>query len=120
MLDNQAELYGVKTKEVNQAVKNFDHLIRVKYSNALPTAFTEKGLYMLAAILKSPKATETTIAIVETFAKIRELSSLVNELPDIHEKDEQKSLMQRGSELFSEVMNDGALEIARDETTVEL
>ena len=33
-------------------------------------AFTEKGLYMLATILKSPKATQTTIAIIETFAKI--------------------------------------------------
>jgi hypothetical protein len=35
-----------------------------------PKAFTEKGLYMLAIILKSEKATQTTIAIVETFAKI--------------------------------------------------
>jgi len=41
----------------------------------LPKAFTEKGLYMLATILKSQRATNTTIAIVETFAKIREFSN---------------------------------------------
>ena len=33
----------------------------VKYT---PKAFTEKGLYMLATILKSPTATQTTLAIV--------------------------------------------------------
>ena len=77
-----AELYGVETREINQAVrnnpdkfpsnykltlsdeeksevvKNFDHLSLLKFSHALPTAFTEKGLYMLATILKSPTATQ--------------------------------------------------------------
>jgi len=80
-----AELYGVRTKEINQAVRNnpekfpegyvfqlnndekeelvkiFDHLQRVKFSPQLPNAFTEKGLYMLATILKSPLAVQTTI-----------------------------------------------------------
>jgi len=39
----------------------------------IPKAFTEKGLYMLATILKSPKASRTTLAIIETFAKVREV-----------------------------------------------
>ena len=66
-----ADLYGVETKRINEAVKNnpkkfpdgyllilceedkmevvenFDHLSVLKYSHAPPTAFTEKGLYML-------------------------------------------------------------------------
>lgn len=98
-----ATLYGVKTREVYQAIKNnpekfpngyilsldknekaevlkiFDNP-KIKFSPALPKAFTEKGLYMLATILKSKQATETTIAIVETFAKIRELSRTISEL----------------------------------------
>jgi hypothetical protein len=81
-----ASLYGVETMRINEAVKNnpdkfpegyvielspkekkevieiFDNP-KVKFSPALPKAFTEKGLYMLATILKSPKATETTIEI---------------------------------------------------------
>lgn len=89
-----AELYGVETKEINKAVRNnpdkfpegyifelqqtekqyvvenFHHLENVKYSPVVPKAFTEKGLYMLATILKSPQATQTTIAIIEAFAPI--------------------------------------------------
>jgi hypothetical protein len=77
---NVAELYGVETREINQAVKNnpdkfpkgyvfeleksekeeviknFDKLPS-KYSPSIPKAFTEKGLYMLATILKSLRAT---------------------------------------------------------------
>ena len=79
-----ARIYGVETKEVNQAVKNnpdkfphgyiieadkdelvkiFDRFKNLKHSTIQPKAFTEKGLYMLATILKSPQATATTIAI---------------------------------------------------------
>ncbi len=92
-----AELYQVETKRINEAVRNnpdkfpegyiiyltieeFEDL-RSKISTAkfmktrvAPKAFSEKGLYMLATVLKSPIATQTTIAIVETFTQIRELS----------------------------------------------
>lgn len=78
-----AELYGVQTKEVNKSVKNNPEkfpdgylltiekeelaILRSKISTAnispksrvFPKAFTKKGLYMLATILKSPKAGET-------------------------------------------------------------
>ena len=93
-----AQLYGVETRVVNQAVKNnpdkfpegflipltlsekkeviknFDHLESLKFSPVNPTAFTESGLYMLATILKSPRATQTTLAIIRTFVQIRELA----------------------------------------------
>ena len=39
-------------------------------TRVMPKAFTEKGLYMLATILKSPQATQTTIAIIEIFQKL--------------------------------------------------
>jgi hypothetical protein len=59
-----AELYGVETNVdmTRFAVENFDRKTKSK-SRYLPKAFTEKGLYMLATILKSPRATQTTIAI---------------------------------------------------------
>ena len=139
-----AELYGIETKDVNRAVKNnpdkfpdgylitlsdkeksevvknFHHLNVLKFSHAQPTAFTEKGLYMLATILKSPTATQTTIAIVETFTKIRELSRVINQIPDINEEVKQKSLMQRSGEILSEILNSNNLEVTEDETTLEL
>jgi len=143
LLDSDvAMLYGVETKRINEAVgNNLDkfpegyilHLnleewqnLKSKISssswggkNKLPKAFTEKGLYMLATILKSPKATQTTIAIVETFAKIRELSRNVSELAKKTEKEKQNSLMQKSGEIISDVLG-SSLEISDMETDVEI
>ena len=111
-----ARLYGVNTMRINEAVRNnpdkfptgyimeltkdeknevienFDNP-KLKFSPVLPKAFTEKGLYMLATILKSPMATQTTIAIVETFAKIKELSRTVSRISESDNEQEQKGLI---------------------------
>jgi hypothetical protein len=115
-----AGIYGVLTKEVNQAVKNnpekfpagyiveadkdelvknFDRFKNLRHSTAQPKAFTEKGLYMLATILRNPLATMATIAIIEAFAKLRELSNVIAKLADVKEKPEQQSLIDERSEV---------------------
>jgi len=135
-----AGIYGVLTKEVNQAVKNnpdkfpagyiieadkdelvknFDRFKILKHSTAQPKAFTEKGLYMLATILRSPQATAATIAIIEVFAKLRELSNVIAKLADVKEKQEQQSLMQRSGDIFSELIGND-LPVSGTETTFEL
>jgi hypothetical protein len=88
--------------------------------NKPPTVFTEKGLYMLATILKSPKAAQTTIAIVETFAKIRSLAKTINQIPESKEKGQLKALLQKSGEILADVLDDNALEITGDETTIEI
>ena len=139
-----ADLYGVETKRINEAVsnnpekfpdgyilelskneknelvENFDRFNRQKHSTAIPKAFTEKGLYMLATILKSPKAVETTIAIVEAYAKLKELARVITEVPQ-HEDDKvvQQSLVQHGGQLAAELLSD-TLPIQSSETSVEL
>jgi phage regulator Rha-like protein len=144
LLDSDvAWLYGVDTNDVNQAVKrNPDkfpegYVIvltenekkevaticgnpKIKFSPTLPNAFTEKGLYMLATILKSEKATDTTIAIVEAFAKMRELSNTVAELvksPDDTQK--QAEVMQKSSEILSDMVTK-ELKITGTETSFEI
>jgi hypothetical protein len=97
-----------------------ENLGRGQHTKYKPQAFTEKGLYMLATILKSPKATQTTIAIVETFAKIRELSKTISRLPDIEEESQQKILMEKSSEILAEVIDDNILEISGDEISLEV
>lgn len=139
-----AELYGVQTKEINQAVrnnprkfpegyiwelneieksevvKNFDHLQKLRFSPQFPKAFTEKGLYMLATILKSPKAEDTTIAIVETYAKLKELSRVIVEIPQQEDnKQEQRILLHRGGQLVEEILSD-MLPKQSSETSFEL
>ena len=99
--------------------KNFDHLKKLKFSPYLPKAFTEKGLYMLATIIKSEQATSTTLVIIETFSKIRELSRTVKELSTIEDKKDQKNLMQRSGELIAEILDDD-LQTTEEETTIEL
>ena len=88
-------------------------------SRVKPKAFTEKGLYMLATILTGKKATETTIAIIETFTKIRELSRTVAQLAEISDEKEQKTLMQKSGEIISDLLGE-EMKTTDTETTVEL
>jgi len=99
MLDSiLAELYGVGTKVLNQAVKRnierfpedfmfqlsdkeAEHLrsqiVTSKMSRGgrryLPFAFTEQGVAMLSSVLKSKRAVEVNIAIMRTFVKLRQI-----------------------------------------------
>ena len=137
-----AEIYGVETKRINEAVKNnpdkfpsgyiieldkteWDGL-KSKFSTSikggkvkLPTAFPEKGLYMLATILKSPQAVQATLSIIETFSKIRELSRNIKTLSNIKDKTEQQNLMQRSGELIASIFDDD-LQTTDTETSIEL
>ena len=113
-----AAFYGVETKRINEAVGNnpdkfpsgyilelakdeWDGL-KSKFSTSikggktkLPKAFTEQGLYMLATILKSPQATQTTLAIIEAFTKMRQLGRNIRELADTTSDADKKQLMHR-------------------------
>ena len=79
-----AQLYGVETRDINKAVtnnpekfpegyiielnedekkelvENFHRFNKLKHSTVNPKVFTEKGLYMLATIIKSKVATQTS------------------------------------------------------------
>ena len=138
-----AEIYGVETKRINEAVKNnqerfpegyiielsvkeknklvenFDRFALLKHSVVNPKAFTEKGLYMLATILKSKIAIQTSIVIIETFAKVKELTNTINELSTNPPKEQQQSLMQKSGEIISELL-DNDLKTSESETTIEL
>jgi hypothetical protein len=92
-----AELYDVPTKRLNEQVKrnqarfpedfvfrlsaqekaevvaNCDHLNRLRFSPALPYAFTEHGAIMAAAVLNSARAIEVSVYVVRAFVRLREL-----------------------------------------------
>ena len=105
-----AALYGVETKRINEAVRNNAdkfpeeymyetsdaemEVLRSKFSTIKSESgsghhskynykvFTERGLYMLATILRGPRAIQATFAIIETFARVR---SLKRELLALHD-----------------------------------
>ena len=138
-----AVLYGVETKRVNEAVRNnpdkfpedymfvltTDELqdLRSKISSTnvstksrtLPKVFTEKGLYMLATILKSERATAVTFAIIETFTKVRALKRELIELHKETDTHEQKTKMRHFGEVLSDIVMPD-LETSETESTLEL
>ncbi len=98
MLDRDlANLYGVATKALNQAVRrNRDRfpadfmfqltwaeletlqlrsqivtLEKGKHIKYLPLVFTEHGVAMLSSVLRSSKAVQVNIEIMRTFARLR-------------------------------------------------
>jgi len=96
MLDaDLAEVYGVPTKRLNEQMKrndsrfpedfvfqlnaeekaevvaNCDHLEKLKFSKALPYAFTEHGALMAASVLNTEKAVETSLFVIRAFVRLR-------------------------------------------------
>ena len=95
-----ADLYGVPTKALNQAVKrngarfpqdfmfqltkaekaelvtNCDHLAKLKFSSSLPYAFTEHGAIQAANVLASSQAIEMGIYVVRAFVQLRQATAL--------------------------------------------
>lgn len=115
-----ADLYGVPTKALNQAVKrnagrfppdfmfqldaaerakvvtDCDHLAKLKYSRALPYAFTEYGAVALANVLASAQAVEMGIYVVRAFVRLRQAAGLhadlAQRLVELEEKTERLEL----------------------------
>ena len=109
-----AELYGVKTKYLNQQVrrniKRFpqefmfaltleerDELVAIcnrfrtmKHASALPQVFTEHGVAMLASVLRSERAIKMSIIVVKAFVRLREIMSMhkefANQLRELEKK----------------------------------
>lgn len=126
-----AMLYGVETKQINQAVQRnrekfpegFILELNNKESEVLRSqivtleqgkghyskynfkAFTEKGLYMLATILKSKQAVKTTIAIIETFTMMRNLAQNIEELQDVSLDDnKRKNILLQSGKIMAEAI----------------
>ena len=139
-----AALYGVETKAVNQAVKRnaerfYDGYIltltqeecsrsqivtmngtrgsNIKY---LPHAFTEKGLYMLATVLRSPRAIQATHAIIETYAQVRAMVRDMEALQALKDGSvEQASKLTQAGHKLASLIGDN-LSTDSTKTTIEL
>jgi len=70
-----------------------------QYGGTNPWVFTEKGLYMVATILKSKNALNATFVIIETFAKIKELSSNINSIMQTTDKKLQHYFAQKSNKI---------------------
>lgn len=138
-----AQLYGVETRRINEAVKNnpdkfpsgyiielsntektevvenFDHLKKLRFSPNAPKAFTEKGLYMLATILKSPMAINTTIAIIEAFSQLKDLTNAIYSLSKTNSEAEQITILEENIDIIANLL-DNELVVSQKETEIKI
>lgn len=134
-----AQLYGVETRDINKAVKNnpdkfpdgyiieltkeekkelvenFHRFDKLKHSTVNPKVFTEKGLYMSATILTSEKAVQTTLSIIETFAKVKELSRNINAIMKTTDEALQQELAQKSNKILEDIVEIEPDALADDE-----
>lgn len=143
-----AELYGVATKEINQAVRNNPakfpagyvveldsgevELLRSKiltlesragrghHSKHGYKVFSEKGLYMLATILKGQVATRATLAIIETYAQVRSMVRDMEALQSLKDGSvEQASQLTKAGHKLADLIGNN-LSTESTKTTIEL
>lgn len=73
-------------------IANCDHLQKLKFSKALPYAFTEFGAIQAANVLATPQAVEMGIYVVRAFVRLREMASshadLAKRLDELEQKTE--------------------------------
>jgi hypothetical protein len=138
-----AELYGVETKRINEALSrnpekfpngylielSFDEWQQVRSQFATspagggrsykPKAFTEKGLYMLATILKSPQAIETTIAIIDTFSQLKELTQAAYQFAKSTTDTQRIKIFENSTEIVASLL-DNELIVSQHETSFKI
>ena len=147
-----AALYGVQTKEVNQAVRNnpakfpegflfqltaqefADWKSKILTSNLSsteksaikmgvrrpPNAFTERGLYMLATVLKGELAIRATLAIVNAYAQLRSMVRDMEALQSLKDGSvEQAEQLTRAGHKLAALIGDN-LSTESTKTTIEL
>ena len=137
MLDRDlAELYGVTTGNLNKAVKRNMERFPNRFmfqlteqeflifqngtsswggTRKLPYAFTEQGVSMLSAVLRSPTAIQVSISIIDAFVAMRNYiattSTVTAELAEIRTK---LALLERNDEDNAEAINDLSEDMRRE------
>ena len=146
-----AAIYGVQTKEINQAVRNNPdkfpegfvweltpeetHVLRSKFLTLEPIepktgkghhskhgykAFTDRGLYMLATILKGEVATQATLAIINTYAQVRSMVADMESLQSLKDgSPEQANALTKAGHKLANIIGEN-LSTESTETTIEL
>lgn len=83
-------------EEKEEVIAKCDNPDKLRFSPSLPRGFTERGVLMLSNVLKSDRAIEVSIQIIEAFVRLRQM---VLSLPDISKKLEEIEARLAGHDL---------------------
>ena len=142
LLDKEvAKLYGIEPKKLRQQLKRNlekfpkDYAFQLsdeqletmvsqnvtpskkEFGGSLPYVFTEKGLYMVATILKSKNAVQATFTIIETFSNIRKLSRNINSINENQTQEEQQTMLTESTELLETIIEIEPIRALKDDET---
>jgi len=73
-------VFQLSKKETEELVTNWHRFSSLKHSSALPMAFTEHGVGMLAGVLNSEQAIQMSVRIIKEFVRLRRLVHAHKEL----------------------------------------
>ena len=83
-------MFTLTRGEKAEVVANCDHLKKLKFSAALPFAFTEHGAIMAANVLSSKAAVQASVQVVRAFIRLRQMlasnAELARKLSEIERK----------------------------------
>jgi len=113
--------YQISDEELEFMVSQNATPSKKQYGGSNPWVFTEKGLYMVATILKSKNAINATFTIIETFAKIKELSKNINEIMKTQDEEKQKELALASNKILEDIIeiDSDILEDSEDGEVIE-
>jgi hypothetical protein len=138
-----AELYGVETKRINEAVTRNPEKFPDGYLFELSAyewsevrsqiatsplgggrsykarVFTERGLYMLATILKTPRAVSTTIAIIDAFAQLKSLTRAVYQFAKTKNDKQRVKIFENSTQIIADLL-DNELTVSQLETSLKI
>ena len=84
-----------------------------------PKDFTERGLYMLATILKSARAIKTTIAIIDTFSQLKELTQTFFQFAKAEKDEDKVKIFENSTQIVVDLL-DNELTVSQSETSLKL
>jgi hypothetical protein len=73
-------VFRLTLAEKTEVVAKCDHLRKLRFSKALPFAFTEHGALMAANVLSSPQAIDASVLVVRTFIQLRRIMATSTEV----------------------------------------
>lgn len=95
-------MFQLTAAEKAEVVANCDHLQKLKYSKALPFAFTEHGAIQAANVLATDEAVEMGIYVVRAFVQLRQaLSSNTEVLKRLSELEMKTESLELSHDMFS-------------------
>ena len=83
-------MFRLTKQEKNELVTNCHRLALLKHSTSMPYAFTEQGVAMLSSVLKSERAIQVNVLIMQTFVRLRKIISshkqILRKIDDLEKK----------------------------------